>query len=195
MWLNQRRAWRNLAGGGTPTATNIATSACDGTYLGGTEGKERRKVVGAGNEGKGGACRILENTILWTFNLPLNVAPFCEVIIQGPEASIWFQVAKSHGSLSVYRKPRGDCLTEHAQFIAQSCTCGWGSCIPGCAAHGVCTKFIDPSVAMYNTLYSDRILLRQRLQNTVRKQLNSPTLRQIKKRAIPPSWDVGRDPR
>lgn len=88
MWLNQRRAWRNLAGGGTPTATNIATSACDGTYLGGTEGKERRKVVGAGNEGKGGACRILENTILRTFNLPLNVAPFCEVIIQGPEASI-----------------------------------------------------------------------------------------------------------
>lgn len=57
------------------------------------------------------------------------------------------------------------------------------------------TEFIDPSVAMYNTLYSDRILLRQRLQNTVRKQLNSPTLRQIKKRPIPPSWDVGRDPR
>jgi len=33
MWLNQRRVWRNFAGGGPPTASNTATSACDGTYL------------------------------------------------------------------------------------------------------------------------------------------------------------------
>lgn len=81
-------------------------------------GKGEKKGGGRreGSEGKGGACRISFNTILRTFYLPLNVAPFCEVIIQGLEASIWFQVAKSHGSLTVYRRPRGDCSTEHAQF-------------------------------------------------------------------------------
>lgn len=56
-----------MAGGGVPTATNIATSACDGTYLGGREGREQKEGrKGGGWEkgekgGKGGDCRIFEN--------------------------------------------------------------------------------------------------------------------------------------
>ena len=57
-----------MAGGGVPTATNIATSACDGTYLGGREGRERKEGrkgggrgggVGEGREGREG--RRLQN--------------------------------------------------------------------------------------------------------------------------------------
>lgn len=90
-----------MAGGGVPTATNIATSACDGTYLGGREGRERKEGrKGGGREGGDGRRERREgreeiaeylktsNTMLRTFNLPLNVAPFCEVIIQGLEASV-----------------------------------------------------------------------------------------------------------
>ena len=88
-----------------PTATNIATSACDGTYLGeregreGREGKEeregreRREETGGRRERREEREECAEhlktsNTILRTFGLPLNVAPFCEVIIQGLEASV-----------------------------------------------------------------------------------------------------------
>ena len=78
MWLNQRRVWRNLAGGGPPTAPNTATSACDGTYLKKHEGRVDDKT----REREGGRTQIL------MFNLPLNVTPFCQVVIQGLKARV-----------------------------------------------------------------------------------------------------------
>ena len=85
MWLNQRRAWRNLAGGGTPTATNIATSACEGTYLGGTEGKERRKVVGAGRPVERGEWREGRSVLnTWKHHfVDIQPTPQCSSFLRG----------------------------------------------------------------------------------------------------------------